>query len=57
MKYDEFVKLVSDMRSAQKLYFKYRSSDMLTLAKQLEQQVDDTVQRGPAQSVLFDTTD
>ena len=39
----EFVKLVSEMRNAQKAYFRDRSSTNLTQAKTLERRVDEEI--------------
>lgn len=41
----EFFDLVSEMRKAQKDYFKTRRTGSLNLSKQLEKQVDDEIQR------------
>lgn len=40
-----FFDLVSEMRKAQKEYFKTRSSESLTRSKDLERQVDKEIQR------------
>lgn len=40
MTYDEFVRLVIDMRHAQKDYFQFRKSDDLKRARDLEGKVD-----------------
>lgn len=36
----DFMKLVAEMRAAQKEYFKYRTKDLLQASKELERQVD-----------------
>ena len=38
---DEFVKLVYEMRKAQKEYFRTRSKEVLQQSKQLEKRVDE----------------
>ncbi len=56
----EFAILVRDMREAQKLYFKHRSSLTLEKARSLERKVDDYLRKlnlpnngGPKQSQMF----
>lgn len=41
----EFFDLVSEMRKAQKDYFKTRRTGSLNMSKQLEKQVDDEIRR------------
>lgn len=43
MKTEEFVKLVEQMRAAQREYFRTRSGDVLVRAKGLEEAVDAAV--------------
>lgn len=54
---DRFVALVSDMRKAQKAYFKNRNYDNLQKSKNLEKQVDDAIERlmDDGQQELFET--
>lgn len=40
---NEFEKLVYEMRSAQKEYFRTRSKEILQLSKQLERRVDEYI--------------
>jgi hypothetical protein len=42
---DEFVKLVQQMRDAQKRWFKYRDIEVLSKCKQLEREVDRAIER------------
>lgn len=53
MTYEQFIKLVTEMRLAQKAYFRARGHDQLREAKRLESEVDKTILHGPAQSMLF----
>lgn len=51
-----FFELVASMRRVQKEYFKYRTRTALTLAKNLEKQVDEEIERvqvGTSQLNLF----
>lgn len=41
----EFFDKVSEMRAAQKEYFKFRSSTALTKSKKLEKEIDDEIAR------------
>lgn len=43
MKVKQFIELVSDMRQAQKEYFKTRNIDALKRSKNLEMQVDQII--------------
>ncbi len=43
IKFDEFVELVSKLRSAQKNFFKTRQANYLADAKQLEKKVDKAI--------------
>lgn len=45
MKAKDFFDLVSEMREAQKLYFKTRSKEVLQRSKILERKVDDEIVR------------
>ena len=45
MKAKDFFDLVSEMREAQKLYFKTRSTEVLQRSKILERKVDDEIVR------------
>lgn len=45
MKAKDFFGLVSEMREAQKLYFKTRSKEVLQRSKILERKVDDEIVR------------
>lgn len=51
MTHDEFLKMVADMRAAQKMYFRTRAKDpvraraVLEESKRLERAVDDEIQR------------
>lgn len=52
----DFMKLVEDMRNAQKEYFRTRSRDVLEKSKQLERQVDAEIEKAKQgnQQTLFD---
>ena len=52
MTHEEFRKLVSEMRHAQKEYFRTRSGDALDKSKRLERQVDKEL-ADDGQQVLF----
>ena len=41
----EFFSLVTEMRNAQKMYFRNRTPDYLQQSKQLEKKVDDEIRR------------
>ena len=41
----EFFSLVTEMRNAQKMYFRYRTADSLQYSKDLERQVDNEIRR------------
>ena len=41
----EFFSLVTEMRNAQKMYFRNRTTDNLQRSKRLEKQVDDEIRR------------
>ena len=41
----EFFMLVTEMRNAQKMYFRNRTPDYLQQSKQLEKKVDDEIRR------------
>lgn len=41
----EFFALVTEMRNAQKMYFRNRTPDYLQQSKQLEKKVDDEIRR------------
>ena len=43
MEYNEFARLVRDMRAAQVSYFKTRSREDLVASKQLEKKVDEAI--------------
>lgn len=43
MKPEQFYELVSQMRAAQRTYFKERTSSNLTIAKKLEKEVDQAI--------------
>lgn len=43
--FEEFVRLVADMRHQQRRYFALRRPDILVLAKDLERKVDEAVAR------------
>ena len=45
MTYAQFVEKVSEMRNAQKSYFRTRSHEFLTRSKRLENEVDKAVER------------
>lgn len=45
MTHSQFVEKVSEMRNAQKQYFRTRSSEILRRAKQLEREVDAEIAR------------
>lgn len=53
--FEDFVRLVRDMRAAQKKYFADRSPRMLSAARSLEHAVDDAIDRshGLHQTTLF----
>jgi len=54
MKIEEFAELVRQMRDAQKSYFKERSPQWLSTAKELERRVDSAVKNVlDAQKKLF----
>lgn len=48
-----FYKLVASMRRAQKEYFKYRTRTALTMAKNLEKQVDEEIERAQVSKYLL----
>jgi hypothetical protein len=41
----EFFSIVTEMRNAQKMYFRNRTTDNLQRSKRLEKQVDDEIRR------------
>lgn len=43
MEHREFVSLVCEMRNAQKMYFRYRTTEYLNKSKTLERQVDEEI--------------
>ena len=45
MTYEQFVEKVSEMRNAQKSYFRTRSHEFLSRAKRLEGDVDKAIER------------
>lgn len=52
MNYQQFRSLIAEMRAAQKEYFRTRSSDLLTLSKRLEKQVDAELTSNGQKSLL-----
>ena len=54
MNYDEFARIVSGMRLAQKRYFRERKEADLKEAKRLEREVDALLRTGPKQPTLFE---
>lgn len=54
MESSDFIKLVADMRHAQKEYFRTRSGDALEASKRLEKAVDTAIRTmGDKQKELF----
>lgn len=45
MEHREFVSLVCEMRNAQKMYFRYRTTEYLRQSKELERKVDEEIRR------------
>jgi hypothetical protein len=49
----EFIALVSEMRAAQRAYFRTRSKDALNRSKELERKVDAEINSYNTQQTLF----
>lgn len=57
MNYEEFRRLVRDMRAAQREYFRHRRNDDLQQSKDLERQVDAELKPQRQEPGLFESED